>query len=195
MPSAHAIFDRAGYMLTLLITTLGMVALCMAGSHIIADFIEPGVPTANITTGVKGVVRIMSNARQGGKGPVDASIITVNGTIDFRSCFGRNTKQIFVMLVAQYATAQFARNELIILDHIITNPENAVVTLRDAAEYMVEDAVSDSLVGNPTVTIQVRYHLMAYSGWSPLRNINAANGGVAKVEMPRVYSDRITYGG
>lgn len=180
--------------MTLLLTTLGMVAFCMAGSHVLAEFVDPGVPTANITAGVKGVVRIMSHARLGGKGPVDATIITVNGTLDFTPCFGRNTKQVFVMLIATYSTAQFARNEVTILDHIITSPADAVLNLKDAAEYMLEDAVSDSLVGNPTVEVRVRYHVMAYSGWSPLRDVDVTRGGVVAVRMPRIYSDRITYG-
>jgi signal peptidase complex subunit 3 len=163
--------NRLNVIWTLTMFVLGVGAGTMALSSVIASYVDPFRPTADL-----GVVvpPHMYRARAGFTGrSVDRAMIQVNGTLDFTPCFSWNTKQIFMYLVVEYASKKYRRSEITIYDHIITDRANAVLTLNNAIEYPTDHIEQGALTSVPAV-LRVKYHLMSFTGLSPQYEIEAS---------------------
>eukprot|EP00744_Colponema_vietnamica_P019455 GILI01027517.1.p1 GENE.GILI01027517.1~~GILI01027517.1.p1 ORF type:complete len:197 (-),score=38.47 GILI01027517.1:96-608(-) len=166
----------------------------MAFSSVAIDLISPPNPVANISVITSELVRTKIQLNDGSSKPIDRIILYTNGTVDFTSCFNWNTKQLFVMFVAEYQTSTYKRNEITVMDAIITDKKDAILSINEpSAKYPLDDVALGQIVGNPTVVLKVKYHAMTYSGWSPIREV--PNGGMAVVPIPKQYRQGTIIGG
>eukprot|EP00758_Cryptobia_borreli_P009517 Tbor_TRINITY_DN5488_c0_g1::TRINITY_DN5488_c0_g1_i1::g.24819::m.24819/K12948/SPCS3, SPC3; signal peptidase complex subunit 3 len=185
--AAHDIITRVLFVITTTISMLAIAAGLLATSSIIIDIVTPPNPIVNFTAVSDDLYRAKSRGNNGDVAVIDRTIIYINGTFDFTSCFNWNTRLIFVMFVAEYKSKNFPRNEVTILDKTLTSVEDAKFDVLSSAKYPFDDITSGTLVGNPTVNIILKFHTMMESGWSPFRIVPPESGGVVKVDMPKVY--------
>lgn len=188
MSSLYNLTGRLSFVGTLTLTCLAAVALAMAFSGIAIDLAYPPTPSASFTVTASPLMRTDLRLNNGTVKPIDRIVLYVNGTVDLTSCFNWNTKQLFVMFVAEYKNSKFVRNELNLIDFIVKTPADAVLTIAEpSAKYPLDDIVLNQLADNPSVVVKVKYHAMTLSGWSPLRELTEAEGGIVRVPMPSEY--------
>ncbi|PHJ25055.1 signal peptidase [Cystoisospora suis] len=78
---------------------------------------------------------------------------------DLTSCFNWNTKQLFVYVVVRYETPKNKRNEVIIWDSIISDPEDAFIELESVtSKYPLRDHGKGLRNRNVTVSLEYVYH-------------------------------------
>jgi hypothetical protein len=160
--------SRGNVIFSYAVMVLGYCALGMAVISIATGFIHPPAATAS----VKPAVVRMGRARFPHK-LVDRAVIFVDGHADFTSAFTWNTKQVYVALLVEYATEKYNRNEITVYDHIIEDRSAAQVNFTRAVEYYCDDIEANTLSGR-TATLRVKYHVMSYSGYSPMYEISSA---------------------
>lgn len=167
----YNIRNRLNVIWTLAMFVLGVGAGTMAISSILMSYVDPFQPTANL---VPVIPPQMFRARAGFTGrPVDRTLIQLNGTLDFSSCFTWNTKQVFLYVVVEYATKKYSRSEITIYDHIINDKKDAILQLSNAIDYPTDHIEQNAIAGVPAV-MRVKYHLMSFTGLSPQYEIESA---------------------
>merc|ERR1711965_303019 len=86
---------------------------------------------------------------------------------DLQSAFTWNTKQLFVMVVAEYQTDANVRNEVVLWDDIIGTKEKALIDEKEVySEYRFRDQGFGLRSNN--ITLQLKYMEMPCSGLSKL---------------------------
>eukprot|EP00299_Pterocystis_sp_00344_P004732 c16004_g1_i1.p1 GENE.c16004_g1_i1~~c16004_g1_i1.p1 ORF type:complete len:182 (+),score=26.89 c16004_g1_i1:47-547(+) len=93
----------------------------------------------------------------------DQANIEFDLSADLSTVFNWNTKQLFIMVVAEYQTTQNVRNEVVVWDHIIPSKEDAKFTRTGLKpEYHLRD-LGFGLRSN-NVTLLLKWNYMPNSG-------------------------------
>ena len=163
-----SIRSRANIITSYAVMLLAYCALSMALISIIIGFVDPPRATAN----VKPTVVRLGRARFPTK-VVDRAVIFVDGVADFSTAFNWNTKQVYAAMIVEYQTNNYPRNEITIFDTIVEDQQHAQVNFTRAVEYYCDDIERDTLSGR-RATLRIKYHVMSYSGYSPMYEISEA---------------------
>ena len=114
---------------------------------------------------------------------VDRAIVTFNTSFDLSSVYNWNVKQIFVFLVAEYASPSNRRNEVVIWDHVAQTPQDAVHAAQEQYnKYALIDQY-DELRGRD-VTFKLKWDTMPMSGSLYLAEVPR---GSVEVRLPKKY--------
>ena len=90
--------------------------------------------------------------------------LDVGFVADLSTVFHWNTRQIFVFVALEYETPLNKRNEMIIWDHIIQTPDQAVIPLhRVRQEYRLLDQ-GTGLLQNTSFSISVHWEITPWVG-------------------------------
>lgn len=180
----YNIRNRLNVIASLTMMILGIGAVLMGGTSILLSYVDPPTPTAVIEALVH---PMLFRARAGFTGRlVDRAMIRVNGTADFSSCFDWNTKQVYVYAVVEYQSNKYSRNEITVYDVIVQSKEEAKNVVFDKViEYPADDIEHSSLAGLKG-TLKLKYHIMSYSGISPLLEVGGT--GTAQFTFPAAYA-------
>ncbi|KAI8919876.1 signal peptidase 22kDa subunit [Powellomyces hirtus] len=93
----------------------------------------------------------------------ELAFIHFNMVADLTPYWTWNTKQLFVYVVAEYATPTHPTNQIVIYDDIITSKDDAEIDLRNQlSEYMASD-MSHKLAGI-NATLSLHWNTMPHVG-------------------------------
>lgn len=167
--------------------TMVCVASCAIGMGVISfirhEYISPSRPTGSIKV-VENFVNdvVVAHPMQHiSTRQLERAVVRMDIDADFTDCFDWNTKQVFVYVVAEYATADHPRNEATLYDTIITSREEARLTLQRVADYPLMHITSSGLAGNSNVTLRLKYHIMCHSGMTHVGEVGQA---AIRIQMP-----------
>merc|ERR1711998_63352 len=97
----------------------------------------------------------------------DEAFVRFDLDADLTTAFTWNTKQLFVMVVAEYGTKTNARNEVVLWDDIITSEERALIQLKEVySEYRFRDLGFGLRANN--ISLSLKWMNMPCSGTSSL---------------------------
>lgn len=126
----HSFWYRANALATFAGTVLAGMCLLVT----ITDYFHTSHPSVSCTyLGVEGLQKEFGH---------DRAYIVLNASLDLRSEFSWNTKQLFVHVDVEFATRRNARNQIVMWHSIILNKEDAVLhlpALRQQYPYAVTD--------------------------------------------------------
>ncbi|KAJ8664361.1 hypothetical protein QAD02_006023 [Eretmocerus hayati] len=97
----------------------------------------------------------------------DLGFLTFNMHTDLNPLFNWNVKQLFVYLIAEYATAANSINQIILWDKIILRGDNAVLDLKNmnTKYYFWDDG--NGLKGNKNVSLYLQWNVVPNAGLLP----------------------------
>ncbi|CBZ56038.1 putative signal peptidase complex subunit 3, related [Neospora caninum Liverpool] len=133
-------------------TLLAALALAALGNHF-STYLLQADPIGEVS--IAEVYEFgVNHALQG-----EQAQVALNIQADLTSCFNWNTKQLFVYVIVRYETPKNSRNEVIIWDHIITDPEDAVLGLEGVInKYPLRDHGRGLRNRTVTVSLEYAYH-------------------------------------
>eukprot|EP00889_Picochlorum_renovo_P003284 jgi/Picre1/30314/NNA_005678.t1 len=114
----HTLWQRASALSTFAVTVLAI----MASLASVTDLFHPSKATVDLD--VKGVDALYAE-----KG-VDKALLNIEMHADLRSEFSWNTKQLYVYVLAEFATEESPYNEMVIWNRIIQSKANAKLDIR-----------------------------------------------------------------
>lgn len=167
----YNIRNRLNVIWTLAMFVLTVGAGTLAVTTYLTFHLRPPKPTASIEAVVLPQLYRAQTVFTGRQ--VDRAIVRVQGSADFTSCFDWNTKQIYVYFIVDYETPKYSRNEVTVYDTIITNQSSAVLSFDQVIDYPSDHIEPGELAGRD-VTLRLKYHLMTFSGFSPVKEVEDA---------------------
>ncbi|PFH37626.1 signal peptidase subunit protein [Besnoitia besnoiti] len=135
-----------------LCTVLACLAIAALGNHFSTHLLQ-AEPTGEVS--IADVYEFGFNqALQG-----EQAQVSLNINADLTSCFNWNTKQLFVYVVVRYETPKHSRNEVIIWDRIVTDPEDAILEFEGVMNsYPLRDHGRGLRNRTVTVSLEYAYH-------------------------------------
>eukprot|EP00042_Codosiga_hollandica_P027934 m.142952 g.142952 ORF g.142952 m.142952 type:complete len:178 (-) comp52629_c0_seq1:105-638(-) len=130
--------------------------------------IGPTLPT-NISFNVQDIKLKRYRTAAASQDQNDVALVNFNLTADFRPTFDWNTKEIFVFVVAEFATSKNKQNQLTIWDRIIWHSkrnEHLIQVTNEQAEYLIVD--DGNQLRNKEVTLVLYFNHIPFSGWLPV---------------------------
>ncbi|KAF4638121.1 signal peptidase subunit protein [Toxoplasma gondii] len=130
-------------------TLLAALALAAVGNHF-STYLFQADPTGKVS--IAEVYEFgVNNALQG-----EQAQVALNIQADLTSCFNWNTQQLFVYVIVRYETPKNPRNEVIVWDRIITDPDDAIIDFEGVInKYPLRD--NGRSLRNRTVTVALEY--------------------------------------
>ncbi|XP_008797848.2 signal peptidase complex subunit 3A-like [Phoenix dactylifera] len=92
----------------------------------------------------------------------DEVSLTLNISMDLRSLFTWNTKQVFVFLAAEYETSKNSLNQISLWDYIIRDKDHAKFQAQVASKYPLIDQGSN--LRGKKVEFVLHWHVMPSTG-------------------------------
>ncbi|VDL95599.1 unnamed protein product [Schistocephalus solidus] len=171
----HSIFARISALTALLASTMStLMFLCFLSTA----FVDKQIP---VDLGVSHVVVQVAD-------DYTASHPTNNdlGRANVGELFNWNVKQLFILLAAEYKTADNELNQVVLWDKIIRRGENYDIDYKSmAGKYPFWDD-GHGLRGNDNVTLKFYWNTIPNSGLMPLRS----SGSQFVFAFPSKYIDR-----
>lgn len=85
-------------------------------------------------------------------------------TTDLKPLFNWNTKQVFVYVSADYATARYPSNEVVVWDRILRSPRFARVNIADGKQKYEFKEITNTFA-NVSARFRVQYDVHPYVGF------------------------------
>ncbi|XP_042483701.1 signal peptidase complex subunit 3A-like [Macadamia integrifolia] len=92
----------------------------------------------------------------------DEVTLTLNMSMDLRSTFTWNTKQVFVFVAAEYETPKNSLNQISLWDHIIPNKDQAKFETQIACKYPFIDQGSN--LRGKKIKLVLHWYVMPKTG-------------------------------
>ncbi|EQC39591.1 hypothetical protein SDRG_03025 [Saprolegnia diclina VS20] len=172
----HTIWTRANALFTLAMTAMSiMCALTTLTTYLHEP--SPVINTLSLNT-----VHSLKKYRD----RTEKAVLSFDLDADLRSVFNWNTKQLFVYIVAEYASASNAKNEVVIWDAIVPTKDDAMLRRTDeGVKYFLADQ-HDELRG-ADVTLKLKWDVMPVCG-----RLFQYGAGATAFSMPTKYIGKTT---
>ncbi|GAA6025262.1 hypothetical protein JCM8202_001939 [Rhodotorula sphaerocarpa] len=82
---------------------------------------------------------------------------------DLAPLFNWNTKQVFVYMMADYASTQYPENAVVVWDRIIRSPKYAKLNVQDGKQKYEFKEITDTF-SNTTATFSLQYQIQPWVG-------------------------------
>ncbi|OVA04997.1 Signal peptidase 22kDa subunit [Macleaya cordata] len=92
----------------------------------------------------------------------DEVSLTLNISVDLRSAFTWNTKQVFVFVAAEYETAKNSLNQISLWDHIIQDKDHAKFQTQITTKYLLIDQGSN--LRGKNIKLVLHWYIMPKTG-------------------------------
>ncbi|KAG4301907.1 hypothetical protein PCANB_002052 [Pneumocystis canis] len=93
------------------------------------------------------------------------AFIKFNIDTDITSLFNWNTKQVFIYIVASYASSKnYPHNEIILWNYIIRNKKDAIIQIKNQKNIFAFNDIEGSFA-NKNVTLSMHYNIMPHVGF------------------------------
>ncbi|XP_008806256.1 signal peptidase complex subunit 3A-like [Phoenix dactylifera] len=92
----------------------------------------------------------------------DEVSLALNISMDLRSLFTWNTKQVFIFLAAEYETSKNSLNQISLWDHIVPDKDHAKFQAQVANKYPLIDQGSN--LHGKKVELALHWHVMPRTG-------------------------------
>ncbi|WOL03828.1 hypothetical protein Cni_G12548 [Canna indica] len=153
----HSAVHRMNALFTF--SVLLLAVLCGAASFLDA-FTSPLSSSSSYVRADAQVLRVNRFRKQ--LNGNDEVSLNLNVSIDMRSLFTWNTKQVFVFLAAEYATPKNSLNQISLWDHIILDKDQANFQTKVNSKYPLIDQGSN--LRGRKVDIVLHWHVMPKTG-------------------------------
>lgn len=182
----HSTISRTNSVLSVTFVAVASCAFLMGFlSYLRHEYIFPAQPTGTITVVDNRVHNIIQRHPQQHTSTqvLQQAVLFFDINADFTECFDWNTKQVFVYVVAEYATKKHVVNQVTLFDRIITKKEEAKLELTRDAKYPLTHIAGKGLSNNPNMTLKLKYHIMCNSGVTHTKEVPSAT---VSFKMPKV---------
>jgi len=168
----HTIWTRAN---ALFMTSITVLAIMCALTTFSTYFHTPSPVVRNLSLNH---MHSLKKYRDG----TDKAVLTFDIDADLSSVFNWNTKQLFVFLVAEYASTSNRKNEVVIWDAIIRTKEEAQYLQRkeEGIKYFLADQYDE--LRNAQVKLKLKWDIMPVCG-----RLFLDGQGETQFQMPTVY--------
>ena len=182
----HSTISRANSVFSVTFVAVASCAFMMGlFSYLRHEYVFPSQPTGTINVVENRVHNIIQRHPQQ---PTSTEIlqqahIFFDINADFTDCFDWNTKQVFVYVVAEYATKKHPVNQVTLFDRIITSKDDAQLVISRDAKYPLTHISNKGISNNPNVTLKLKYHIMCHSGVTHTKDVSSAT---VSLKMPKL---------
>ncbi|KRZ12288.1 Signal peptidase complex subunit 3 [Trichinella zimbabwensis] len=177
----HSVLSRLNAAFGFTITALSIVTIFCYLTVAFRDY-----KTSVVISASEPMLTFLPGYTSGVEGDMDLASFKLNLEADFSSMFDWNTKQLFLYLVAEYATEKNPVNEVVIWDKILQRGENPVVKLKEARlKYFFVD-YGQGLAGNQNVSLYLKWNVSPNAGLMPF----FVGTGMYSLRLPTKYTSK-----
>ncbi|GMR32586.1 hypothetical protein PMAYCL1PPCAC_02781 [Pristionchus mayeri] len=176
--SMHSLYARANAIFAFMLWVLSAVTFACFLSTLFLNY------NTNFHLDVSNVKLRRVNDYASESGVADLAAFDFSLKADVSSLFNWNVKQLFVYLVAEYATEKNPVNQVVIWDRILHRNTRVVIDERIGTPkyHLMDDGTS--LKDHKNVTFVLRYNVVPNAGYLRL----AQAEGQIQIEMPDSYT-------
>ncbi|OQS05828.1 signal peptidase complex subunit 3 [Thraustotheca clavata] len=149
----HTIWTRANALFTLAMTVMSV----MCALTTLTTYLHEPAPV--VRTLSLNAVHSLKRYRD----RTDKAVLSFDLDADLSSVFNWNTKQLFVYIVAEYASKTNEKNEVVIWDAIVPSKDDAILQRKDeGVKYFLADQFDQ--LRNAQVTMKLKWDIMPVCG-------------------------------
>ncbi|GMT32411.1 hypothetical protein PFISCL1PPCAC_23708 [Pristionchus fissidentatus] len=176
--SMHSLYARANAIFAFMLWVLSAVTAACFLSTLFLNY------TTNVHLDVANVKLRRINDYASDSGVADMAYFDFSLKADVSPLFNWNVKQLFVYLVAEYATEKNPVNQVVIWDRILHRNNRVVIDERIVTPkyHLMDDG--NHLQGHKNITFVLRYNVVPNAGYLRL----AQAEGQIQVAMPDTYA-------
>ncbi|GAA5931095.1 signal peptidase complex subunit SPC3 [Sporobolomyces koalae] len=156
MHSTYTRISNAGALATTVLLTL--LALVSCTTFLIPNRLDPTDSTLRIHS-----LNVVRGRARGSPLERDYAFVKFDLKTDLRNLFHWNTKQVFVSLVADYSTPNYAQNSVVLWDRIVPARTHARLNLQEARQKY-EFKTPDRSFENSTAVYSLHYQVQPFVG-------------------------------